>query len=81
MDAPATSIIGIALKLAAVLRSDPTAQMVWTGAKSPWECQAAGLLLSARADALRLAGLPHTYGTDEPQGEYVDTEETEEEGA
>jgi hypothetical protein len=70
MDTPATSMSGVALKLAAVLRNDPTAQMVWTGAKSLSECQAAGMLLSARADALRLAGLPHTLGVDQPQGTY-----------
>jgi hypothetical protein len=67
-------MIGVALKLAAVLRSDPTAQMVWSGAKSPSECQGAGMLLSARADALRLAALPHTFGTDEPEGGFVEEE-------
>jgi hypothetical protein len=78
-DAPAQSFKGIALKLVALFQWDDGLSDAWSGKCCPELGDT--MCLAARADALRLAGMPHTYGTDEPQGEYVDTEETEEEGA
>jgi len=42
-------------------------QDAWRGKSDPEYSDA------ARADALRLAGLVHTFGMDKPEGEYVDT--------
>jgi hypothetical protein len=71
VDTPANTVTGVAIKLAAVLWWHPDLREVWTG-KTNGE-MGENLMLSARADALRLAGLPHTFGMDEPEGEYVDT--------
>ena len=70
--APAQSFTGVAIKLAAALRWDDGLQEVWAG-RDPGE-KGERMILAARADALRLAGLPHTFGVDEPPGEYTDTD-------
>jgi hypothetical protein len=68
---PAKSVTGIALKLVALFQWDDGLQDAWSGKSEPELGQI--MCLAARADALRLAGMPHTYGADEPEGEYVDT--------
>jgi hypothetical protein len=69
-DAPAKSVTGIALKLVALFQWDDELQEAWSG---KGVCELGHTMcLAARADALRLAGLPHTFGTEEPEGEYVE---------
>jgi hypothetical protein len=63
---PAQSVTGAALKLAAVMLWDDGLRDVWTG-RDQGE-QGDTMFLAARADAMRLAGLPHTFGTNEPEG-------------
>jgi hypothetical protein len=69
---PAQSVTGVALKLAAVMLWDDGLKDVWTG-RDQGE-QGDSMFLAARADAMRLAGLPHTFGTDEPESEYVEAD-------
>jgi hypothetical protein len=54
---------GIALKLVALFQLDDDLQDAWTG-KEPASLEQE-MCLAAGADALRLAGLPHTFDTDE----------------
>jgi len=68
---PAKSVTGIALKLVALFQWDDGLQDAWSGKSDPEYSEI--MCLAARADALRLAGMPHTFGTVEPEGEYVDT--------
>jgi hypothetical protein len=63
-DAPAKSVTGIALKLVALFQWDDDLQDDWNGKGSTLGTI---MCLAARADALRLAGLPHTFGADKPE--------------
>jgi hypothetical protein len=63
-DAPAKSVTGIALKLVALFQWDDDLQDDWQGKGSSLGTI---MCLAARADALRLAGLPHTFGADKPE--------------
>jgi hypothetical protein len=64
-EAPAQSVTGIALKLVALFQWDEGLQDAWSG-KDGIELGHT-MCLAARADALRLAGLPHTFGADKPE--------------
>ncbi len=70
------SVTGIALKLVALFQWDDDLQEAWSGKSDPEFSDI--MCLAARADALRLAGMPHTYGTDEPEGTYRGDDESEE---
>jgi hypothetical protein len=50
---PARSILGVAIKIGLGVSAHPDCETV--------------MEFAARADALRLAGLPHTFGTNEPR--------------
>jgi hypothetical protein len=67
---PAKSLADVAVKLAAVLFVDSSLHQFWTGASSGEMGER--MVLAARADALRLAGMPHTFGTDKPPGIYIE---------
>jgi hypothetical protein len=56
---PAQSVTGIALKLAALFQWDEQLQEAWKGKDGEL---GHSMCLGARADALRLAGLPETLG-------------------
>jgi hypothetical protein len=67
---PAKSVTGIALKLVTLFQWDDDLRDAWSGKSDPEYGDI--MCLAARADALRLAGLPHMFGIDEPEGGYVD---------
>jgi hypothetical protein len=67
-ETPAQSITGVAIKLAAMMHWDDGLRDVWDGS-SPGELGET-MFLAARRDAMRLAGLPHSFGADEPESEY-----------
>jgi hypothetical protein len=73
---PAQTMVGIAVKLAGLMHYDDALREAWNG-KSPVDIPSE-MFLAARQDAMRLAGLPHTFGADEPDGEYQAEAESEE---
>jgi hypothetical protein len=68
VDCPAQSVVGVAIKLAAAVHWDDSLRGIWTGEHSGEKGE--HLVMAARADALRLAGLPGDFGIDEPEGTY-----------
>lgn len=70
-ETPAQSVTGVAIKLAAMMYWDDELREAWSGKASGSELGAT-MFLAARRDAMRLAGLPHTFGADEPEGKYQD---------
>jgi hypothetical protein len=62
-ETPAQSITGVAIKLAAMMHWDDGLREAWSGT-GPGE-MGETMFLAARADALRLANLPHSFGTEE----------------
>jgi hypothetical protein len=64
----AQSVVGVAIKLAAAVHWDDSLRSIWTGEHSGEKGE--HLVMAARADALRLAGLPPDFGIDEPEGTY-----------
>jgi hypothetical protein len=65
---PAQTVFGIAVKLAALMHYDDGFREAWEG-KSPIDIPTE-MFLAARADAVRLAGLPEIFGVDAPQVEF-----------
>jgi len=61
------------LKLVVYFQWDDQLQPAWSGS-GPSDLGPT-MLLAARADALRLASMPHTFGTDAPEGKFVEEEE------
>jgi len=72
VDCPAQSVVGVAIKLAAAVHWDDSLRGIWAGEHGG--AKGERLVMAARADALRLAGLPGDFGIDEPKGEYHEEE-------
>jgi hypothetical protein len=66
-------MVGIAVKLAALMHCDDGLREAWSG-ESPIDIPAE-MFLAARKDVMRLAVLPHAFGADKPEGEYEEPEE------